>query len=101
MHCRQKKHIITARTILFMIVLCFSLSAKSQTDKERKNFFWRTIEWVDRNFVRQDTVYVFPNRYNLFVRPRYTYKEEFYHFTSKKAAEAAFFAIIFSPLQNR
>ena len=83
MHCRQKKHIIATRTILFFIVLCFSLSAKSQTEEKRKNFFGRTIEWVDRNFVRQDTVYVFPNRYNLFVRPRYTYKEEFYHFTSK------------------
>lgn len=84
MHCQQKKHIIATRTILFFIVLCFSLSAKSQNEEKRKNFFGRTIEWVDRNFVRQDTFYVFPNRYNLFVRPRYTYKDEFYHFSSKE-----------------
>ena len=70
------------RAITIFLLITLSLPLRSQTETKKENLFWRTVEWVNRNFVSQDTIYVSPEKYNLFITPRYTFKDERYRFHS-------------------
>ena len=54
------------RAITIIVLITLALPLKSQTETKRENLIWRTVEWVNRNFVSQDTIYVSPEKYNLF-----------------------------------
>lgn len=65
-----------------------SQDEKTTAPQEKENFFWRTVRWVDKNFVIQDTIYSSPNRYNLFVMPAFTHTNEYYRFASKESNQS-------------
>ena len=50
------------RAITIFLLITLSLPLRSQTETKKENLFWRTVEWVNRNFVSQDTIYVSPEK---------------------------------------
>lgn len=95
MYSKAKCKISIIRAIMVIVVLIASLPATAQNkdsilsqEKKRDNFFWKTVDWVDRSFIRQDTFYVSPNKYNLFVMPIYTNTKEYYHFAEREKKQS-------------
>ena len=85
---KGKRDIGIKRAIITLVVLALALPLKSQTEAKQENIVKRTVGWVERNFIDQDTLYVSPEKYNLFITPRYTFKSERYRLNAPKEKQS-------------
>lgn len=85
---KDKRDIGMKRAVIILAAIFLTLPLMSQTAEKKENFFKRTAGWISRNFIDQDTMYVSPEEYNLFIMPRYTFKSERYHLNSPEEKQS-------------
>lgn len=64
-----------------------SAPEKQTTNVKKKNLYDRTINFISK-VLEQDSLYVYPHRYNMTIMPQYTYGFDYYRFSTENKEQS-------------